>query len=485
MPSSRLALRLYAYAFLDELILLYPLYAVLFAETGLSTAQISSLFIIWTATSVLVEVPSGVLADKVSRRLLLVVAPLLAGTAFGLWVVAPSYWAFAVGFVLWGAAGALQSGAFEALAYEELDRLGEARRYAHVIGRTYTASTLAVALAIAAAGPVFALGGYPALGIASVVVCAAAAIVATSLPEHRFSTRRETADPGVPTAHRGSPAMDPSFADFLRSGVAEVRRSRVVQAAVLFLIVATVIWGALDEYLALLAVEIGVATHSVPAVLFVVYVGTAIGGLAGGWASGLSRRGVAVVLAVAAVLLAAGALARHPVGFALIGAAFCSFQMIQIAADARLQHSIAGSARSTVTSLAEFGTAVAMIGVYAIYGLAAHAGVAHAVLFACWAAAYVCLALGLALRHGRRIEVTRAERRLDGMKLWLFLALGILLAASGVIWTLQGLGYIGGSAMSGETMWAVIGPAVALLGLGVVRYALRRRSHAQRADAPN
>lgn len=43
--------------------------------------------------------------------------------------------------------------------------------------------------------------------------------------------------------------------------------------------------------------------------------------------------------------------------------------------------------------------------------------------------------------------------------------LGALLVVVGAVWTLQGLGYIGGSAMSGVALWAVVGPVVIILGL--------------------
>jgi len=43
--------------------------------------------------------------------------------------------------------------------------------------------------------------------------------------------------------------------------------------------------------------------------------------------------------------------------------------------------------------------------------------------------------------------------------------LGALLVVVGAVWTLQGLGYIGGSAMSGVALWAVVGPVVVILGL--------------------
>ena len=40
---------------------------------------------------------------------------------------------------------------------------------------------------------------------------------------------------------------------------------------------------------------------------------------------------------------------------------------------------------------------------------------------------------------------------------------------------MQGLGYIGGSAMSGVTLWAVIGPIVAVAGLGLALSRPRRQ----------
>lgn len=61
------------------------------------------------------------------------------------------------------------------------------------------------------------------------------------------------------------------------------------------------------------------------------------------------------------------------------------------------------------------------------------------------------------------------------MKGWLPLALGLLAVVLGAVWTLQGLGYVGGSVMTGKTVWAVIGPVVMLAGLVVVGLSLRAR----------
>jgi hypothetical protein len=61
------------------------------------------------------------------------------------------------------------------------------------------------------------------------------------------------------------------------------------------------------------------------------------------------------------------------------------------------------------------------------------------------------------------------------MKRPLFVALGGLVALMGVVWTLQGLGYVGGSAMTGVTFWAVVGPVIAVVGLAIAAAGFRGR----------
>lgn len=61
------------------------------------------------------------------------------------------------------------------------------------------------------------------------------------------------------------------------------------------------------------------------------------------------------------------------------------------------------------------------------------------------------------------------------MKRRLLAVAGAVLVLVGAVWTLQGLGYIGGSVMSGVTLWAVIGPLVVVVGLALVVAGLRGR----------
>ncbi len=144
---------------------IFPVYALLFADAGLSTAQISLLFVLWSAVGIVLEVPSGAWADTVSRRGLLCLAAVVYAAAFSCWVLFPSFGGFAAGFVLWGLSGALSSGTFQALAYDELAAVGARHRYARVMGLGTTLSLAGMAFATLAAAPLIAVGGYALTGL--------------------------------------------------------------------------------------------------------------------------------------------------------------------------------------------------------------------------------------------------------------------------------------------------------------------------------
>ena len=65
------------------------------------------------------------------------------------------------------------------------------------------------------------------------------------------------------------------------------------------------------------------------------------------------------------------------------------------------------------------------------------------------------------------------------MKSSLATPLGLVMVLLGGVWFAQGMDWLGGSSMSGETLWAVIGPVVAACGailaaIGVGAQARRR-----------
>ncbi|WP_436763521.1 MFS transporter [Streptosporangium sp. V21-05] len=414
--AKRLAATLYAYTLLDEFVLLYPFYALLFVDTGLSTAEISSLLAIWSVTSVALEVPSGVWADAVSRRALLALAPLLAAVGFGLWVAAPSYWVFAAGFVLWGASGALQSGALEALVYTELDRLGAAGRYAAIMGRARAVGTGAVVVSMAVATPVFAMGGYPLVAAGSVLACVLASVAALAFPEHSARAGQEAVQGSEGGSVEGTDdeeAPAGGYAAILREGLRAARADRPTRRALLLVPAVTALWGSLEEYTPLLAIGTGVATHVVPLLVVLVSVGIAAGGVLAAAGRSFTDREFAALLAFGALALGAGAFSGVAAGFVAIAVAFCVFQMASVLADVRLQESITGPARATVTSLAGLGTELGAVLVYGGYA-AASALTGHAEIFTAAAVPYALLALLLFLGGSRSRRSATARAPIGG-----------------------------------------------------------------------
>ena len=48
------------------------------------------------------------------------------------------------------------------------------------------------------------------------------------------------------------------------------------------------------------------------------------------------------------------------------------------------------------------------------------------------------------------------------------LVIAVVMVLVGALWTGQGLGWLGGSSMSGDSTWALVGPIVAGLGVALV-----------------
>ncbi len=107
----------------------YPIFAVFFTDLGLTTSQFLWLNGVWAITIVIAEVPSGVLADLISRRKLVIFSAVSMAAEMLLLILAPAqagWWLFSLCLanrVLSGLAEAAASGADEALAYDSLKQL--------------------------------------------------------------------------------------------------------------------------------------------------------------------------------------------------------------------------------------------------------------------------------------------------------------------------------------------------------------------------
>lgn len=309
----------------------------------------------WAGTAGILEIPSGALADRLSRRRLLAVAVTLRCACFGLWVAAPSFPAFAAGFVLWSAKSALTSGTLEALVYDELTAAGAAERYGGLLGRAEAARGAATLIATAAAAPLLEMGSYPLVAAASMLVCLAQIPAALYFPTVPRMTTTVTQPPAIR-----------AYLATLKAGVREVLGRPELRSAVLVAAIPVLV---IDEYLALLARDVGVPAAEIP---LLILVPMAVGTLAS-LVVGTGRwKAVAAPVTATAVLVAGGAIwagwAAVP-GVVMVGLGIGVYRLGLLVIQARIQHAVAGQARATVTSVAGFLTESGGVAAFAVFGV--------------------------------------------------------------------------------------------------------------------
>ena len=131
----------------------YPVFMVMFLRYGITLEQFGLLNAVWAVVIVVLEVPSGALADLVGRKVLLLAAAIMMAIEMLLLAVVPvgSVWvvpALILNRVLSGAAEAFASGADEALAFDSLKAAGRERDWPRVLERLMRFGGLATIVAM-------------------------------------------------------------------------------------------------------------------------------------------------------------------------------------------------------------------------------------------------------------------------------------------------------------------------------------------------
>jgi len=132
----------------------YPVFAILFLDYGMTLEQFALLNVAWAAAIVLLEVPSGALADCIGRRKMVIASAILMVVELCLLAFVPLgngvfvFWVLILNRVLSGAAEATASGADEALAYDSLKVIGREKEWPDVLAVLMKRQSLAFVFAM-------------------------------------------------------------------------------------------------------------------------------------------------------------------------------------------------------------------------------------------------------------------------------------------------------------------------------------------------
>ncbi|MBD3648341.1 MAG: MFS transporter [Pseudomonadales bacterium] len=363
-PSRRGAIiAFYINGGVREIIPIYPLYAIMFGEHGVSPFELSLLFSIWALTGIIGEVPSGALADRYSRKWLVVTGGLLKSSAFLTWYLWQDFYGFAFGFVLWGSGSTLRSGAWEALLYDLLASWDRQATFARYYGRIKALALLGVGLGEITGG-LLIINGYDFVLLVSMTVPLIASLPFAILVQ----------DP--PAAH--SPRQR-RYLGLLREGFSEALSSKPIRYIVCAYGLLLVAAGAWDEYVSPILFEKGFPLDMVAYLGAMIYFAQASGMVLAGRFSDLSPGHLLMVLTIATAFLIPVPLLGGYWTPVVIAIFFFAFGFGSTLFGAQLQHAIKGNARATVTSVAELSEGIGAIAWFMVFGALAEAlGMANA-----------------------------------------------------------------------------------------------------------
>ncbi|MGE5550252.1 MAG: MFS transporter [Bacteroidota bacterium] len=154
--------KLILYRFLHHLVFAYVIERLYWLDRGISISQTVHLEIIYAAVVVVLDVPTGALADAWSRKWLLVASAACMLGELVIITFSRGFPAFALAIALVGLGQVLASGTFNALLYDSLATAEQTAEFETVLGRIILADRTALIIGALAGGAIAARYGLSA-----------------------------------------------------------------------------------------------------------------------------------------------------------------------------------------------------------------------------------------------------------------------------------------------------------------------------------
>ncbi|MEI6887066.1 MAG: MFS transporter [bacterium] len=345
-------LKIYLFRFLDDLVLIYPLYTVMFSDFHVTPIQISILLAVWAGTSLILEIPSGVLADKYSRKNLLFIGQIIRTIGYVIWIIFPTFWGFLIGFVLWGIKSAFTSGTLQAVIYDELKANNNEKEYTKIIGMTKTLSFIAILLASLLSSVAIPYG-YTFVLIVSCIATSLSALIIFLLPNVK----------------KIESTYEKEYFTILKQGVKDAFSSKAIVFIMIFLSLAYALGGALDEYWTLFANNAGLALEKLGILLALMSLSQSIASYFAHKFEKLPNYFFFFLFGLSGILLFFSAYIYTIPSLVLLVIFSFLFTIIHVVFDGRLQHTIPKETRATVSSVNGFLIEIGAILVFLIVGI--------------------------------------------------------------------------------------------------------------------
>ncbi|MBR9692359.1 MFS transporter [Candidatus Woesearchaeota archaeon] len=170
-----------------------PVFTLFYIDFGMSYTQIMLLPLLTGGLQILLEVPSGILADLWGRKYVLFLGSALWTASFYFFLIANNMADILVSVALFGMALAFLSGTDSAMLYDTLKALKREKEYKKIAGKALAYQLGVMAICGLIGGPLTAHGGYSATLVAVLCVSSLTTFLAIFMvepPHHKKSTDR-------------------------------------------------------------------------------------------------------------------------------------------------------------------------------------------------------------------------------------------------------------------------------------------------------
>lgn len=138
---------LYVAAFFQSFVLWYAAEKLFMRSIGFTDADIGFMVAVYSAVMLLIDMPSGLLADRWSRKGVLIIASVALGGAAFIGGISSGIGLYLLCAILWGAFYACYAGMYESIVYDTLaDENQPASLYSKVYGRIQMADSAGLVL---------------------------------------------------------------------------------------------------------------------------------------------------------------------------------------------------------------------------------------------------------------------------------------------------------------------------------------------------
>lgn len=169
-----------------------PIVALFYNENGLSELDIFLLQAIYSVSVAVLEIPSGYMADRIGRRITILLGAILGCLGYGIYSISSDFSGFLVAEIILGLGGSFISGADSAMLYESLCAIRMRHRYLQFEGRITALGNYAETLAAICGGLIAVAIGYRFVYAAQTLIAFMAIPAALFLlePPRSLSSRR-------------------------------------------------------------------------------------------------------------------------------------------------------------------------------------------------------------------------------------------------------------------------------------------------------